>query len=295
MKKINNTRKLPLPNYFQCPNLVIDELMPTLSTGAFKQYLFLIRHTVGMLNRESTKGISQERVIAGTGMSRTSVYRASKELKELGLIEVLGTKKSGYEYVVFFEVSAHNYNFKTFLMFQIETYKKHGLMFQNETSYVSNWNILYILNTYLKDNNKKYIKKNPLKSASKKKKSVKQTKSKTDFTTVEVFINYDDFKKMVMHLEELNGSLTATRITKNLNKLKFNKGRSFAFDAEAFKRAVDKFITQTDYLGIWVEDVKRDKKQKEKTNGVDDLKQESKNEISVDELNEELASYGIIA
>jgi len=34
-----------------------------------------------------------------------------------------------------------------------------GLCLNNETSYVSNWNILYILNTLLKDTNKKYKKK----------------------------------------------------------------------------------------------------------------------------------------
>ena len=58
------------------------------------------------------------------------------------------------------KISLPNYfQFKTLLMFQNDTLKKHGLMFQNETSYVSNWNILYILNTLLKDTNKKYKKK----------------------------------------------------------------------------------------------------------------------------------------
>jgi len=143
MKKINNTRKLPLPNYFQCPNLVIDELMPTLSTGAFKQYLFLIRHTVGMLNRESTKGISQERVIAGTGMSRTSVYRASKELKELGLIEVLGTKKVVMNTLYFLRFQLIIITSKPFLCFKLKLiknmvlcFKMKPLMFQIGTSYI---------------------------------------------------------------------------------------------------------------------------------------------------------------
>ena len=301
-----NKRKLPLPNYFQCPNLVIDELMPVLSTGAFKEYMFLIRHTVGMLNRESTEGIKQGKVIKGTGMSRTSVYRASKELKELGLIEILGDKKSGYEYVVFFD-TVHNYHFKTFLMFQSETYKNYALMFQNETSYVSNWNILYILNTVLKDNNKKYIKNNPKSSAPKRENKKTPTKNKSDISdlitkeTFEVFkskfefINFEDYKRLIVKLQELNKSVTKKRVTQNLLKLQDNKGRSSvtAFTSEQFVLSVDAFCKQEKYQGVWVVDVKGPGATASK-NSADNLpEKKDENSMSENELDEELARLGV--
>ena len=176
-------------------------------------------------------------------------------------------------------------------MFQNETLKKHGLMFQNETSYVSNLNILYILNTLIKNTNKKYIKKNEGKSSSKSKKAIKP---KSDLLTQEIFaefknkfefINFTDYERMVNHLEKLFKVVSKKRVTLNLQKLKENKGRKFAFDAEAFSRSVDAFVKQVNYKGIWVQDATQSKK-----NAVEELpEKKSENSLTEEELDAEIA------
>ena len=287
--------KISLPNYFQCPNMVVDEFMSVLSPSAFKMMMFLIRQTTGF-NSAITDSTPQGRVVAKTGMSRTTIYRAQSELKKHNLITVYGSKKEGYSYEVNYKIQ-HDYKFKTLLMFQNDTLKKHGLMFQNETSYVSNWNILYILNTLLKDTNKKYIKKNEGKSSAKGKKDKKVPTVKIDFFCEEVFaefknkfefINFADYSKMVKHLGKLFKKVSKKRITSNLQNLKMNKGRDFDFDADAFSRSVDVFVQQVNYKGIWVQDAKR--AVKGKNNAVDNLPtKKSENTMSDEELDAEIA------
>ena len=238
--------------------MVVDEFMAVLSPASFKMIMFLVRQTIGF-NSVITDSTPQTRVIEKTGMSRATVWRAQTELKKYNLITIYGSKKDGFSYEVNYKIQ-HNYNFKTTLMFQNETLKKYALMFQNETSYVSKLNILYILNTLLKNTNKKYIKKSEGKSSVKSKKESASKSQIGDLKSREVFeefkkkfefINFEDYVKLVAHLEKLHGSVTKTRISKNLGKCKMKDKKTFV-SAEDFKRVVSDFVGQVKYQGLFV-------------------------------------------
>jgi len=99
------------------------------------------------------------------------------------------------------------------------------------------------------------------------------------------FINFTDYERMVNHLEKLFKVVSKKRVTSNLQKLKENKGRKFAFDAEAFSRSVDAFVKQVNYKGIWVQDATQSKK-----NAVEELpEKKSENSLTEEELDAEIA------
>lgn len=78
-----------IPNAFQIPNSVIDELMAEMSGVELKCYLFVIRKTKGW-NKEYD-AISLTQFIKFTGAGKTAVVDALKNLVELGLL----VKKTG--------------------------------------------------------------------------------------------------------------------------------------------------------------------------------------------------------
>ena len=78
-----------IPNAFQIPNSVVDELMAEMSGVELKCYLFVIRKTKGW-NKEYD-AISLTQFIKFTGASKTAVVDALKNLVELGLL----VKKTG--------------------------------------------------------------------------------------------------------------------------------------------------------------------------------------------------------
>lgn len=74
-----------IPNSFQVPNFVVDELMCKLSPAAFKAYLLIIRKTIGW--QKDSDHISLNQLSEIMGMSKRQAQRATKELSDLGLIE----------------------------------------------------------------------------------------------------------------------------------------------------------------------------------------------------------------
>jgi hypothetical protein len=277
--------------------MVVDEFMAVLSPSAFKMMVFLVRQTIGFQS-VITDSTAQSRVIDKTGLSKTTVWRCQIELKKHNLIKIYGSKKEGYSYEVGYKI-VHDFKFKTFLMFQNETLNKYALMFQNETSYVSNWNILYILNTLIKNTNKKYIKKNEGKSSAKSKKENKAKGQNSDLKSKEIFeefkskftfINFEDYVRMVEHLGKLHGAVTKTRISKNLGKCKMKDKKTF-IDSDDFNKVVSDFVKQVKYQGVFVSwDIQMGREDAKGKNRVDELPvKKSENTMTDEELDAEIA------
>ena len=73
-----------IPNSFQVPNALIDEVVADLSGAELKCYLFIVRKTVGW-NKESD-AISISQFMSALKLSNKTVVDACKRLAELGLI-----------------------------------------------------------------------------------------------------------------------------------------------------------------------------------------------------------------
>lgn len=75
-----------IPNSFQVPNAVIDELMAHISANALKCYLLIVRKTVGW--QKELDYISTSQFYKFTGIKKDdTVFTALKELESLNLIE----------------------------------------------------------------------------------------------------------------------------------------------------------------------------------------------------------------
>ena len=75
-----------IPNSFQIPNALVDELMQTISPNALKCYLIIVRKTVGW-NKEWDK-ISTTQLMKLSGIKRKeTVYKAIQELEVLEVVE----------------------------------------------------------------------------------------------------------------------------------------------------------------------------------------------------------------
>lgn len=75
-----------IPNSFQVPNALVDEIIATLNPNSLKCYLIVIRKTVGW-QKEWDK-ISTTQLMELSGIKRKdTVYNCMKELEGLGLIE----------------------------------------------------------------------------------------------------------------------------------------------------------------------------------------------------------------
>jgi phage replication O-like protein O len=86
------------PNYTQTPNELFDELLPELSESELKVLLYVVRRTFGFGKEADAISINQlaegittkdGRVLdRGTGLSRTSVKKATAALVEKGILTV---------------------------------------------------------------------------------------------------------------------------------------------------------------------------------------------------------------
>ena len=87
-----------IPNAFQIPNSVIDELLAKLTCAELKCYLFVVRKTKGW-NKESDS-ISVSQFMDVTGLSNRSVITACESLVEMGLLERSGGERKLNTYSV---------------------------------------------------------------------------------------------------------------------------------------------------------------------------------------------------
>ena len=93
-----------IPNAFQIPNSVIDELLAKLTCAELKCYLFVVRKTKGW-NKEFDN-ISVSQFMEVTGLSNRSVITACESLVEMGLLERSGGERKLNTYSVkAFEIS----------------------------------------------------------------------------------------------------------------------------------------------------------------------------------------------
>ena len=87
-----------IPNAFQIPNSVIDELLAKLTCAELKCYLFVVRKTKGW-NKESDS-ISVSQFMEVTGLSNRSIITACESLVEMGLLERSGGERKLNTYSV---------------------------------------------------------------------------------------------------------------------------------------------------------------------------------------------------
>lgn len=100
--KTGKDGKIPPPNYTQIPNLLLDELVPEISTLAeLKIVLVIARQTFGYHKRYDQLSISQ--LMAKTGLHRASVVEGVKAAVERGLLK---RKASGQSYLYALNVRA---------------------------------------------------------------------------------------------------------------------------------------------------------------------------------------------
>jgi len=76
-----------LPNFFQCPNVLVDDLIQHISGAELKCYLVIIRKTTGWHKLEDRISISQ--FVELTGLSNRSVIDSCAKLANLGLISIV--------------------------------------------------------------------------------------------------------------------------------------------------------------------------------------------------------------
>lgn len=91
--------KIVKPNYFQCPNDLIDHWMPLLSEGELKILLFVIRQTFGW-NKERDY-ISLSQFEKATGLSKPTVCKSTQSLVDKGVIRKEITGKFGKEEIYY--------------------------------------------------------------------------------------------------------------------------------------------------------------------------------------------------
>lgn len=88
-----------IPNSFQVPNAVVDELMSVLSGAEFKCYMLVVRQTTGWNKQEDAVSISQ--MMEKCKLSNRGVIDACDKLVELGLLN----KSKGYRGMNVFSVN----------------------------------------------------------------------------------------------------------------------------------------------------------------------------------------------
>ena len=82
---MSNDDKILIPNTFQTPNALVDEVMPNVSGPAFKALLAITRLTLGW-NHLGAVEISLDKLRKRTGLSRQGVIDGLRELKKLDLV-----------------------------------------------------------------------------------------------------------------------------------------------------------------------------------------------------------------
>ena len=74
-----------LPNSFQVPNFIVDQLIQTISPNALKIYLIIIRKTKGWNKEADYISISQLQTLSGIKKNET-IFKVLKELESQNLI-----------------------------------------------------------------------------------------------------------------------------------------------------------------------------------------------------------------
>lgn len=91
-----------IPNSFQVPNAVVDELMDDLKDVEFRCYITLIRQTTGWNKQFDFISVSQFQKFTGRG--KTAIVAAMRNLQNLGLVVELEQTKNGVKcYALNFE------------------------------------------------------------------------------------------------------------------------------------------------------------------------------------------------
>lgn len=88
-----------IPNSFQVPNAIIDDLMSILSGAEFKCYMLVVRQTTGWNKQEDAVSISQ--MMEKCNLSNKGVINACDKLVEMGLL----SKTTGYRGMNVFSVN----------------------------------------------------------------------------------------------------------------------------------------------------------------------------------------------
>jgi phage replication O-like protein O len=76
-----------MENYTQIPNVIIDEWMRNMNASSFTVLMAICRKTLGW--QKESDYISQSQIMGITGLSKNSVIRALKELKDKELINII--------------------------------------------------------------------------------------------------------------------------------------------------------------------------------------------------------------
>ena len=80
----DSKKAIPEPNFFQCPNIIIDEYLKELSGSELKCFLFIVRKTKGW--HKDVDAISISQFEDYTGLSNRAVIDACNSLVSRGLI-----------------------------------------------------------------------------------------------------------------------------------------------------------------------------------------------------------------
>ena len=119
-----------IPNAFQIPNSVIDELLAKLTCAELKCYLFVVRKTKGW-NKESDS-ISVSQFMEVTGLSNRSVITACESLVQMGLLERSGGERKLNTYSVkAFEISQSGEKSSSDLVKKVHTQNNNKNTIQN--------------------------------------------------------------------------------------------------------------------------------------------------------------------
>lgn len=85
-----------IPNSFQVPNALVDELLCDLSGSELKCYLLVVRKTVGW--QKDSDAISISQFVKATGLSNRAVVDACDSLVKKGLLHLNGTGARGVRF-----------------------------------------------------------------------------------------------------------------------------------------------------------------------------------------------------
>lgn len=133
-----------IPNAFQIPNSVIDELLAKLTCAEFKCYLFVVRKIKGW-NKE-LDSISVSQFIEVTGLSNRSIITACESLVEIGLLERSGGERKLNTYSVkAFDFSESGEKSSSDLVKKVHTQNNNKNTIQNNNKKTTQKNSLDLL------------------------------------------------------------------------------------------------------------------------------------------------------
>ena len=98
-----------IPNSYQTPNVIVDELISKMTDTEFKIYHVVVRNTTGW-HREKTKKLTVKMICDILKKSKPTVIKGLSGLKELKLIKEHGQARTGFSYSVYFEIKGERKN-----------------------------------------------------------------------------------------------------------------------------------------------------------------------------------------